>query len=285
MAFNLKLPSFLSGSKPASDQTVSAPTVMDAGQPAPAPASGGGTMGFLSQYSIAKQLQILGGILVVLALLIAGIVYNDQRESTYNTSYVASAGELRMLSQRLAKASSLAIQGEAAAFKQLRASHAEFAGDLTKLSKGGVLGDAMVPPSPDSVQPQLQALIQTWEKTDKNTQQLLEMEKTLVDLGDSARKINEQNALLLDLTEQVIALKLQTNASAREIASASQLVMLTQRLAKNVSALQVGDEISPESVFLLGKDTHTFGELLNAHIKGNETMRIAATIILPVFKR
>ena len=277
MAFNLKLPSFLSGSKPASDQTVSAPTVMDAGQPAPAPASGGGTMGFLSQYSIAKQLQILGGILVVLALLIAGIVYNDQRESTYNTSYVASAGELRMLSQRLAKASSLAIQGEAAAFKQLRASHAEFAGDLTKLSKGGVLGDAMVPPSPDSVQPQLQALIQTWEKTDKNTQQLLEMEKTLVDLGDSARKINEQNALLLDLTEQVIALKLQTNASAREIASASQLVMLTQRLAKNVSALQVGDEISPESVFLLRKDTHTFGELLNAHIKGNETMRIAAT--------
>ena len=277
MAFNLKLPSFLSGSKPASDQTVSAPTVMDAGQPAPAPASGGGTMGFLSQYSIAKKLQILGGILVVLALLIAGIEYNDQRESTYNTSYVASAGELRMLSHRLAKASSLAIQGEAAAFKQLRASHAEFAGDLTKLSKGGVLGDAMVPPSPDSVQPQLQALIQTWEKTDKNTQQLLEMEKTLVDLGDSARKINEQNALLLDLTEQVIALKLQTNASAREIASASQLAMLTQRLAKNVSALQVGDEISPESVFLLGKDTHTFGELLNAHIKGNETMRIAAT--------
>ena len=43
MAFNLKLPSFLSGSKPASDQTVSAPTVMDAGQPAPAPASGGST--------------------------------------------------------------------------------------------------------------------------------------------------------------------------------------------------------------------------------------------------
>ncbi len=273
MAF--KLPSFLSGDKPASDQTVSAPTVMDAGQPAPQPTAGSTTLGFLSQYSIAKQLQILGGVLVVLVMLIAGIVYNDQRESTYNTSYVAATGELRMLSQRLAKASSLAIQGEAAAFKQLRESHTVFATNLDKLSKGGVLGETLVPPSPDSVQPQLQALGQTWEKTDKNTQQLLEMEKTLIALGDSARKINEQNALLLDLTEQIIALKLQTNTTSREIASASQLVMLTQRLAKNVSALQVGDEISPESVFLLGKDTHTFGELLNAHIKGSETLRIA----------
>ena len=277
MAFNLKLPNFLSGEKPASDQTVSAPTVMDAGQAAGTPPASSGTLTFLSQYTIAKQLQILGGILIVLVLLIAGIVYNDQRESTYNTSYVAATGELRMLSQRLAKASSLAIQGEGAAFKQLRESHTAFSTNVDKLAKGGVLGDTLAPPSPDSVQPQLQALAQTWEKTDKNTQQLLEMEKTLVALGDSARKINEQNAQLLDLTEQVISLKLQTNPSPREIASASQLVMLTQRLAKNVSALQVGDEISPESVFLLGKDTHTFGELLNAHLKGNETMRIPPT--------
>ena len=276
MAFNLKLPSFLSGKKPASDQTVSAPTVMDAGKPE-SPVTGGApaALGFLGQYSIAKQLQILGGILLLITLLVGTIVYNQQREATFNTSYVATAGEMRMLSQRLAKASSLAIQGEAVAFKQLRESHAKFASDLERLSKGGILLDTQVPPSPDSAQPQLQALAQTWEKTDKNTQQLLEMEKTLIALGDSSRKINDQNAQLLDLAEQVIALKLQTNASPREIASASQLVMLTQRLAKNVSTLQVGDEISPESVFLLGKDTHTFRELLNAHIKGNETLRIS----------
>ena len=119
---------------------------MDAGQPAPQPTGGNTTLSFLSQYSIAKQLQILGGVLVVLVLLIAGIVYNDQRESTYNTSYVAATGELRMLSQRLAKASSLAIQGEAAAFKQLRESHTVFATNLDKLAKGGVLGENLVPP-------------------------------------------------------------------------------------------------------------------------------------------
>ena len=277
MALKTKFLNFITGVKAPADMTVSAPTIMDAGQPESAPAARNGALSFLGQFSIGKQLQILGGILVVLVLLVAGIVYTDQREATFNTTYVGSAGELRMLSQRLAKSSSLAIQGEAAAFKQLRDSHAKFSADLDKLAKGGVLGDTLVPPSPDNVQPQLQALAQTWEKTDKNTQQLLDMEKMLVALGDSARKINEQNAQLLDLAEQVITLKLQTNASPREIASASQLVMLTQRLAKNVSALQVGDEISPESIFLLGKDTFTFNELLNAHLKGSETLRITAT--------
>ena len=36
--------------------------------------------------------------------IIAAVVYHDNRESTYNTVYVATAGEMQMLSQRLARA-------------------------------------------------------------------------------------------------------------------------------------------------------------------------------------
>jgi twitching motility protein PilJ len=59
--------------------------------------------------------------------------------------------------------------------------------------------------------------------------------------------------------------------------AANQLVMLTQRVAKNASALLVGDAIDPEVAFLLGKDTNTFRDLLGALSKGSETLRIAAT--------
>ena len=276
MAFNLKLPNFLSGNKPPSDQTVSAPTIMDAGTPT-AEKSGATPIGLLSQYTSTKQLQILGGILLLLIVIGAGIGYHDHRESTFNTTYVATAGEMRMLSQRLAKASSLALQGDAAAFKQLRDSHGKFATDLERLNSGGVLFDMTVPPSPDSARPQLQALLNTWEKTDKNALQMLEMEKNLIALGNSVQKINDDNSQLLDLSEQIIALKLQTNASPREIASASQMVMLTQRIAKNASALLVGDEIGPEIVYLLGKDTYTFRELLTGLNKGSEALRIPPT--------
>ena len=276
MAFNLKLPNFLSGTQTPSDQTVAAQTVMDSGPPASAK-TGNPASGFLGQYSSTKQLQILGGILLLIIMIVSAIVYHSQRESNFNTAYVATAGQMQMLSQRLAKASSLALQGDAAAFKQLRDSHTKFSNDLGRLTAGGELFEMSVPPSPDSAQPQLQALTKTWEKTDKNALQLLEMEKNLVALGRSVQKINEDNAQLLDLSEQVIALKLQTNAGARDIVSASQLVMLTQRIAKNASALLVGDEIGPEIVFLLGKDTYTFRELLTGLSKGSEALRITAT--------
>jgi twitching motility protein PilJ len=76
---------------------------------------------------VAKQLQILGGCLVLVMLLIAVVVYRDNRQATFGTAYIATAGDMRMLSQRLAKASSLALLGDPTAFKQLRESRDSFA--------------------------------------------------------------------------------------------------------------------------------------------------------------
>jgi twitching motility protein PilJ len=127
------------------------------------------------------------------------------------------------------------------------------------------------------VQPQLQALTQIWEKTDKNASRLLEIEKNLISLGKDVALINDKNPQLLDLSEHVAALKLQSSAGVREIAAANQLVMLTQRIAKNASALLLGDAIDPEIAFLLGKDTNTFRDTIQALSKGSEAMRIGAT--------
>jgi twitching motility protein PilJ len=98
---------------------------------------------------------MLGGALVLVMLLIATVVYRDSRQSTYGTAYIAAAGDMRMLSQRLAKASSLALLGDPTAFKQLRESRDSFAANLEGLTNGGELAATQLPPSPDSVQPQL----------------------------------------------------------------------------------------------------------------------------------
>ncbi len=274
MAFNLKLPNFLSGGKDAPDQTISAATVMDDAPSVDKQKTGGG-LGILGQYSVTKQMQILGGILVLLMATVAAVIYHDNRESAYGSAYIATAGEMRMLSQRLAKGSALALRGETSAFKQLLESRTLFDSSLNYLRNGGSLYGIEVPPSPDSVRPQLQALSTLWEKTNKNALKLLEMQGILVVLGSEAKSISDKEARILELSEQVAALKLQSGASAREIATASQMVMLTQRIAKNASALQYGDEIPPEIVFLLGKDVNTFRDLLNALIKGSDVLRIA----------
>ena len=254
MAFSFKLPK-LGKSAAAGSMTVSADAV-------PAASGKMALPGFLAGQPVVQQMKTLGGIFAVLMLLIAALVFHDNRESTHGTSYVAASGEMRMLSQRLAKAASQALQGNPAAFAQLRESREKFALLLGQLSSGGEVNGVSVPASPDDVRPRLDALSQRWETTDKDAQAVLAQEKNLVALGKSVALIDEKNATMLELTEQVAALKLQAGASARDIVAANQLVMLTQRIAKNASALLVGDEINPEVAFLLGKDTNVFRDIL-----------------------
>ncbi len=273
MPFKLSLPKLRRGGESAGDQTV---TIQSPSDILPEPANVPDTVGFgfLAKYAVTRQLQILGVTLILLMGVIGGLHYRDDRASAYNTAYVATAGELRMLSQRLAKASSLALQGDPFAFMLLRDSHGKFAFNMDRLKNGGELFGLTVPPSPERARAQLGNLETNWEVTDRNTTQLLGLEKKMVIFGMRTFSIGENNALLLDLTEQLAAHKLQTGANVREIAAANQLVMLTQRIAKNVAALRIGDAISPEIAFQLGKDTNTFREFLTAFAKGSEELRI-----------
>ncbi|MCB1931440.1 MAG: type IV pili methyl-accepting chemotaxis transducer N-terminal domain-containing protein [Candidatus Accumulibacter sp.] len=276
MTLNSKLPGPSSRMQDPAGETLVAHTVMDVDEPTneeEIPFA----LPILGRYPVTKQLKILGGALLLTMLVIAVVVYRDDRQSTYGTAYIAAAGDMGMLSQRLAKASSLALLGDPMAFAQLRSSRDTFATNLDRLTSGGELGNTSVPPSPPAVQPQLATLTHAWEKTDKNAARLLEMEKNLISLGKDVASINDKNPQLLELSEQIAALKLQSSAGSREIAAANQLVMLTQRIAKNANALLVGDAIDSEIAFLLGKDTNTFRDLVNALSKGSDERRIAAT--------
>jgi len=264
MAFSLKLPKFGAGAKNdgpmtiAADEDATTPGRKSARLPMPA---------FLADKPAVQQMKILGGVFVALLLLIAVLVFQDNRSSTYGTAYVAASGEMRMLSQRLAKASSLALQGNPEAFVQLNDSRNTFATLLERLNAGGELSGVDVPASPGAVRPQLEALGELWAQTDKDASAVLAQQKSLVELGRSVATIDDNNAVMLELTEQVASLKLQAGAGARDVFSANQLVMLTQRIAKNASALRVGTEINPEVAFLLGKDTNNFRDLLQGLLK------------------
>jgi twitching motility protein PilJ len=272
MAFSFKLPKFGAGAKDTAQMTVSAaisPAAAGAGK-LPLPA-------FLAKQPVVQQMKTLGAVFVVLLLLIASLVFHDNRQSTHGTAYVAASGEMRMLSQRLAKASSLALQGNPVAFSQLKESRDTFSQLLDHLSSGGEVSGVDVPPSPESVRPQLEALTERWTATEKDAATVVGQEKSLVELGKSVAVIDNKNAVMLELTEQVAAMKLQNGSAAREIAAANQLVMLTQRIAKNASALLVGDEINPEVAFLLGKDTNAFRDILGGLSKGSEALRLSGS--------
>jgi len=225
---------------------------------------------------VGRQFAILIAGLVALLLLDAIVVSIDARQGTYGTVYVASAVRIRMLSQRLSKAALQASQGNPVAFKQLRDSRDEFTQLVKLLADGGASGEVNLPRTPDDVRPALDALIAEWKKTERNANLVINEERNLVALGEAVRSINDNNPALLDLAEEVAAQSLQSGAGGRRNAAAGQLVMLTQRIAKNANTMLAGDVVDPEVAFLLGKDTNTFNDILQAMLKGSDTLRIPA---------
>lgn len=230
----------------------------------------------LGRLRVGQQYAFLGAIFGIL-LVIAGIlVFIDNRAATYGTIYVSTSADMRMLTQRIAKAAQTGLIGNPDAFKQLQASRDQFITALNLLTNGGKAGDVSLPPTSPGVRPALDALTKEWDKTDKSVQLVLAQSKNLIGLGNAVRQINNNNPTLLDLAEQIQALKLQAQAPAREISLSGQLVMLTQRLAKNANAMLGADVIDPEVAFLMGKDTTSFRELLQGMTKGSDVLRVAA---------
>src|SRR5256885_12302480 len=246
----------------------------DGAAPAQAPAKPARAVA-KSQGAIGRKVKLLAALLVALLAVDAAIVVYDAQHATFNTLYVAAVGKIRMLSQRLAKAAQQASQGNREPFKQLRESRDEFSALINLLAGGGVSAGVELPATPERVRPQLAALEREWHKTERNATLVIREEPNLVALGAAVRAINDNNPALLEIADEVAALSVQTGASVRQNAIAGQLVMLTQRMAKNANAMLAGDVVDPEVAFLLGKDTNTFRDLLQGLLQGNEALRIA----------
>ena len=229
---------------------------------------------FIGRAAIGTQLKLLSILLVILLAADAAIVAYDVRLAGIGTAYVTAVGKLRMLSQRLAKAAQQASQGNAAAFKQLRESRDEFAAQLKLLAEGGAVGEISVPASPESVRPALDALEREWKKNERNAALVLAEDRNLVSLGQSVRSINAGNPAMQELADEVFALSVQSGGAIRQNAIGAQLMMLTQRMAKNANTMRTEAVVDPEVSFLLGKDVNTFRSMLQGMVQGSEALRV-----------
>jgi twitching motility protein PilJ len=233
-----------------------------------------GRLPLLGKLPSGRQLQILTGALVFFLLVDAAVVWLDARQSTFGTVYIATVGKIRMLSQRLAKAAQQASQGNLEAFKQLRESRDEFAAQMKLLLSGGEAGGVALPATAGEARPVLDALDKEWQKNERNAALVIAEERNLIGLGNAVRVMNDRNPALQELADEVSALSVQTGGSARQNAIAAQLMMLTQRMAKNANTMLAEAVIDPQVSFLLGKDVNNFRDLLQGLLQGSEALRI-----------
>ena len=231
-------------------------------------------LNLFGKLSTGRRLQILIGLLVALLAIDGAVVWLDARQATFGTIYIATIGKIRMLSQRLAKAAQQASQGNLEAFKQLRESRDEFASQMNLLLAGGASAGVVLPPTSSGVRPVLETLNGHWKKNERNAALVITEQNNLLNLGKSVRLINAKNPALQELTDEVAALSVQSGGSARQNALTAQLMMLTQRMAKNANTMLAEDVVDPEVSFLLGKDTNSFRDILLGLLQGSEALRI-----------
>jgi twitching motility protein PilJ len=221
-----------------------------------------------------RRLPVLIVLLLALLAVDLGVAWYDARQATFGTIYIATVGKIRMLSQRLAKAAQQASQGNLEAFKQLRESREAFAAQMSLLLNGGSVGSETLPATSTETRPVLEALDAQWKKNERNAALVIAEQANLVNLGRAVRAINERNPALQELADEIAALSVQTGGSSRQNAHAAQLMMLTQRMAKNANTMLAEAVIDPEVSFLLGKDTNSFRDILRGLLQGSEALRI-----------
>jgi twitching motility protein PilJ len=224
---------------------------------------------------IVRQFQILGALLLSFILLALVMLLFSTRISSQITTSATTATEMQMLSQRLARGTSLAVQGNVAAFEGVKDSRDRFRADLDALTKGGnVKGVSLDVSNSEAVQTALNEVAARWERVQKNATAVVDNQAALVALSKGLDGINQGNTGLLELAQQASAQVAQGGGSLREVDFTNQLAILSQRIAKNANSLVSSDEIDPEVAFLLGKDTGTFRDVLNGLLKGSESLRL-----------
>ena len=229
----------------------------------------------LGRRTIVQHQRILFILLAFALVVLGAVTVFALNQADRVAQQVAGTGQSLMQSQRLAKSVSQALVGSAQAFPDVK----ESADVLAKTVRGLSAGDEQLrlQPVAAELQEDVTKITPLMERAEKNAGTVMGQQKILTQVGNALRTINRQSSDLLEIAETVSSLKLQQNAPPAEISAAGQLVMLTQRIGKSANEFLTMEGVSPEAVFLLGKDLNSFKEIAQGLLDGSPELRLAGS--------
>ncbi|MAB99690.1 MAG: chemotaxis protein [Pseudomonadaceae bacterium] len=218
---------------------------------------------------------LIAGLFIVLivsiVLLFANFAYLNT-QANYDTEYISDSGELRVLSQRIAKNATEAAAGTPAAFGLLRDARNDFSKRWSNLTDGNA--ETGLPPAPEAVAEQMAAVQQDWDTLKKNTDAILASEQTVLSLHQVAATLAQTIPQLQVEYEEVVDILLQSGAPAAQVSVAQRQSLLAERILGSVNKVLAGDADSVQAADMFGRDASLFGRVLKAMTDGNQAMEI-----------
>ncbi|MCS3469371.1 twitching motility protein PilJ [Pseudomonas sp. JUb42] len=210
-------------------------------------------------------------LIIFIMLLFVNFAYLST-QSNYDKQYIGHAGELRVLSQRIAKNATEAAAGKAQAFRLLTDARNDFDLRWGYLNKGDK--STGLPAAPVAVRDELKAVQNDWETLRKSTDVILASEQTVLSLHQVAATLAETIPQLQVEYEKVVDILLQNKAPASQVAVAQRQSLLAERILGSVNTVLSGDETAVQAADAFGRDASQFGRVLNGMLEGNATMKI-----------
>jgi twitching motility protein PilJ len=233
------------------------------------------SMPLLGRRTVAQHQRTLAVLLAISLIVLGATAVYTVRQTDKVAQQVAATGQSLMQSQRLAKSVSQALVGSAQAFPDVK----ESSDVLARTVRGLKAWDGSIDLAAVSNEfvDDVDKVTPLMERAEKNAGTVMGQQKILTQVGTALRTINRQSSDLLEIAETVSSLKLQQNAAPAEISASGQLVMLTQRIGKSANEFLTMEGVSPEAVFLLGKDLNSFKEIAQGLLDGSPELRLAGS--------
>ena len=178
-----------------------------------------------------RSSSLIAGLFIVLivsiVLLFANFAYINT-QSNYDKEYISHAGELRVLSQRIAKNATEAAAGKTEAFALLKDSRNDFEKRWSFLVSGD--NSTGLPPAPETVKAEMDAVQKDWDGLRKNADAILASEQTVLSLHQVAATLAETIPQLQVEYEEVVDILLESGATAAQVSVAQRQSLLAERI-------------------------------------------------------
>jgi len=208
--------------------------------------------------------------LIVSILAFLGVTVFVNNQANEDKEYIAHSGELRVLSQELAKNAVEAAGGKAEAFALLRGARDNFETRWSYLNKGN--SKTGLPPAELAGMTDVQGL---WNKVSNNADQILQAQDIILSLHEVAATLAETIPQLQVEYDEIVEILLDNGAPADQVAVAQRQSWLAERIVRSVNKVLGGGEDAVMAADAFGRDASLFGRVLNGMIEGNVAMNLS----------
>lgn len=181
-----------------------------------------------------------------------------------NTNLTRDVGELRLLSQQIARYATVAsVSGDPQAAENLKNAQTLFAQNLKAVH--GIYGQSATA---------IKDVDKQWSTINSGVDLILSNQKTVNGLYDIGVSISDAIPDIQDKYNKVVNGLVASGAPSTQVALAKNQVWLTERILRSVKSVLAGDEDSVASGDTFSSDIEMFGQYLNGQLQGDNSLGV-----------